>query len=139
MDCGIICFGGDGTAAFEQIYQMLKQAPDTHRMGRIVIVGGARISHGFAAALGNVDVLSAARTGPGYHDEAYEHGNDYPPVFVEWTTRRNLEEVLRMIAEKKLDVQSLITHEYPLDQAAEGCDRLIFSPGEALGVVFLPN
>ncbi len=139
MDCGIICFGGDGSAAFEQIYQMLKRAPDTHHMGRITIVGGAHIAHGFAASLGNVDVLSAARTGPGYHDESYERGVDYPPVFVEWSTQRNLEEVLRFIEEGKLDVRSLITHEYPLEQAGEGCDKLILTPEQTLGVVFRPN
>ena len=68
MDCGIIAFGGDATGAFQQIRAMLKTAPDTHKVGRIVIVGGANITHGFAAGLGNVDVISAARTGPGYHD-----------------------------------------------------------------------
>lgn len=138
MDCGIICFGGDGSDAFEQIYQMLKRAPDTHRMGRITIVGGAIIKHGFAASLGNVDVISAARTGPGYHDEAYERGTDYPPVFVQWDTQRNLEESLRFVQEGKLNVQSLITHECSLDDAGEGCDKLILTPEEALGVVFVP-
>ena len=101
MDCGIIAFGGDGTEAFRQIRSTLKTAPDTHKMGRIVIVGGATITHPFAAGAGNVDVISAARTGPGYHDEAYEHGADYPPVFVHWHTQRNLELVLRFMSEGK--------------------------------------
>ena len=97
IDGGVIAFGGDGTPAFVTLAKMIKKAPDTHLMGRIVIVGGARIDHGFAAALGNLDVRSAARTGPGYHDEAWEHGADYPPVFMQWTTRRNLEECLRFM------------------------------------------
>jgi len=138
LDCAIIAFGGEATAAFKQVVQMMKTAPDTHKMGRIVIVGGARIDHTFAAALGNLDVRSAARTGPGYHDEAYEHGRDYPPVFVQWTTRRHLEEILRLIEEKKLNVQSLITHTYPLDEAAEACEQLIQHPDQALGVVLEP-
>lgn len=138
LDCAIIAFGGDGTAAFKQVVQMMKTAPDTHKMGRIVIVGGARIEHTFAAALGNLDVRSAARTGPGYHDEAYEHGRDYPPVFVQWTTRRHLEEILRLIEEKKLNVRSLITHTYPLNEAAEACEQLIQHPDQALGVVLEP-
>ena len=117
MDCGIIAFGGDGTEAFRQIRSMLKTAPDTHKMGRIVIVGGATITHGFAAGVGNVDVISAARTGPGYHDEAYEHGADYPPVFVHWPTQRNLELVLQFMSEGKLKVKPLITDIVPIDQA----------------------
>ena len=136
MDCGIIAFGGDGTSAFQQIRSMLKTTPDTHKMGRIVIVGGARITHGFAAGLGNVDVLSAARTGPGYHDEAYEHGADYPPVFVPWPTQRNLELVLQFMSEGKLKVKPLITDVVPIDRAADGCEKLIQTPNEALGVVF---
>ncbi|MDE0555654.1 MAG: zinc-binding dehydrogenase, partial [Candidatus Poribacteria bacterium] len=120
MDCGIIAFGGDATSAFQQIRAMLKTAPDTHKVGRIVIVGGANITHGFAAGLGNVDVISAARTGPGYHDEDYEHGSDYPPVFVPWPTQRNLELSLRLMSEGKSQVQPLITDILPIDQAPEG-------------------
>ena len=136
MDCGIIAFGGDATSAFQQIRATLKTAPDTHKMGRIVIVGGASITHGFAAGLGNVDVISAARTGPGYHDEAYEHGADYPPVFVPWPTQRNLALSLRLMSEGKVQVQPLITDVVPIDRASEACERLIQTPNEALGVVF---
>jgi threonine dehydrogenase-like Zn-dependent dehydrogenase len=138
MDFGVIAFGGDGTSAFEQIVACLKRTPDTHRMGRIVIVGGARIEHGFAAALGNVDVRSAARTGPGYHDEAWEHGAGYPPVFVEWPTRRNLTECLRAIADGRLQVAELITHRYDLAGIAEAVDELVERPEQALGVVLTP-
>ena len=136
MDCGIIAFGGDGTSAFQQIRAMLKTAPDTHKVGRIVIVGGANITHGFAAGLGNVDVISAARTGPGYHDEDYEHGADYPPVFVPWPTQRNLELSLRLMSEGKVQVKPVITDIIPIDRAPEGCEKLIQTPNEALGVVF---
>ena len=136
MDCGIIAFGGDATSAFQHIRATLKTAPDTHKMGRIVIVGGASITHGFAAGLGNVDVISAARTGPGYHDEDYEHGADYPPVFVPWPTQRNLELSLRLMSEGKIQVQPLITDVVPIDQASEACEKLIQTPNEALGVVF---
>lgn len=138
LDCGIIAFGGDGTAAFKQLVQMMKVAPDTHPMGNIVIVGGARIDHTFAAALGNLNVCSAARTGPGYHDEAYEHGQTYPPVFVRWHTQRNLAEMLRLMAEGRLNVKPLITQTYPLEQAPEACELLIQHPDRAVGVILEP-
>lgn len=138
IDGGVIAFGGDGTPAFVTLSEMMKKAPDTHLMGRIVIVGGARIEHGFAAALGNLDVRSAARTGPGYHDEAWEHGADYPPVFMQWTTRRNLEECLRFMGSGHMQVSPLITHRVALEDAPEACEALIQNPNAALGVVFLP-
>ena len=139
MDFGIVAFGGEASEAFTGIYRSLKQAPDTHRMGRIVLVGGARVTHGFGAALGNVDVRSAARTGPGYHDEEYERGRDYPKVFVEWPTQRNLAECLRTMAAGKLQVEPLYTHQFPLDQAAAAVDVLVDNAAEALGVLFKPN
>ena len=138
LDFGLIAFGGEATQAFDQIYASLKRAPDTHRMGRIVIVGGARIDRAFAAALGNVDVRSAARTGPGYHDEGYEHGRDYPPVFVEWSTQRNLAESLRAIAAGRLQVQPLITHRLELARIGQAVDLLVEEPQNALGVILNP-
>tara|TARA_Y100000588_G_scaffold358478_1_gene416665 strand:+ start:2709 stop:3764 length:1056 start_codon:yes stop_codon:yes gene_type:complete len=139
LDAGIIAFGGDGTGALVLLADCVKRAPDTHRMGRVVIVGGARIDHVFAAALGNLDVRSAARTGPGYHDEAWEKGADYAPVFVRWDTRRNLEECLRFMASGHIQVDSMITHRVSLDDAPDACEILIQTPTEALGVVFLPG
>jgi threonine dehydrogenase-like Zn-dependent dehydrogenase len=138
FDGGVIALGGDGTPAFKGLVGLLKVSPDTHKMGRIVIVGGARIDHGYAAALGNVDVRSSARPGPGYHDKEWEHGRDYPPVFVEWTTRRNLEECLRLMALGRLQTEPLITHRVPLDDAPAACDLLIEHPERALGVILLP-
>ena len=138
FDAGIMAFGGDGTAAFKMLYGMMKKAPDTHTMGRIVIVGGATIQHTFASSLGNLDVRSAARTGPGYHDEAWEHGQDYPSVFIQWTTRRNLEECLQFMASGGLNVEGMITHRANLDDAPEVCETLIQHPNDALGVVLIP-
>ena len=138
MDFGIIAFGGDGNAAFEQIYGSLKLSPDGHRMGRIIIVGGARINQSFAAALGNVDVRSSARTGPGYHDEAYEHGADYPQVFVQWNTQRNLTECLRAVAAGQLKVEPLLTHRFALDDIAAAVDLLVTAPDKAMGVILKP-
>ena len=64
MDCGIIAFGGDGTEAFRLIRSTLKTAPDTHKVGRIVIVGGATITHPFAAGAGNVGRNQRSPDGP---------------------------------------------------------------------------
>ena len=138
MDFGVVAFGGEASDAFAAIYQSLKQAPDTHRMGRVVLVGGAQVAHGFGAALGNVDVRSAARTGPGYHDLEYERGPAYPAVFVEWPTQRNLAECLRAMAAGKLCVEPLYTHEFALEDIAAAVDVLVESPAEALGVVLKP-
>jgi threonine dehydrogenase-like Zn-dependent dehydrogenase len=139
FDAAILAFGGDGNAALDQAYRMMKLAPDTHRYGNVVAVGGVRVQASLASGLGNIDIRSSARPGPGYHDEAWEHGDEYPPVFVEWTTRRNLEECLRFMAKGLLHVEPMITHRGPISRAPELCEELIQHPERALGVVLLPD
>jgi len=56
--------------------------------------------------------------GPGRYDPGYEEkGQDYPIGYVRWTEARNMESVLALLAEGKLDVGPLITHRVPI---AEG-------------------
>jgi threonine dehydrogenase-like Zn-dependent dehydrogenase len=135
LDAAIMAFGGDGTKAFKMLISLMKKAPDTHQMGRIIIVGGCTVTTAFADATGNVDVRSSARTGPGYHDKKWERGQDYPPVFVPWDTKRNLDLALELIDEGRLQVKPFITDRVTLDQAPAACEKLITNPDQSLGVV----
>lgn len=134
LDGSVFAFGGDGRKAYDQTMQCFKRSPDGHRMGRIVIVGGAKVEVAWTAA--NIDVRIAARTGPGYHDAAWEFGTDYPPVFMRWTTRTNLALCLRLIAEGKLKVDPLTTHTMALKDVDAGIQGLLADPDRVLGVVF---
>jgi predicted dehydrogenase/threonine dehydrogenase-like Zn-dependent dehydrogenase len=63
--------------------------------------------------------------GPGRYDAAYEQkGRDYPIGHVRWTETRNLEAFLQFIAEGKLDLPSLTTHRFPMDQAAKAYELI---------------
>ncbi len=135
LDCAIIAYGGDDSETFQQIVDCMKVSPDTHQMGRIVIVGGFAFHHRWAASLGNLDVRSAARTGPGFLDPAYEAGADYPAVFVQWTTQRNLEECMRLMAEGRLAVERIITHRFPMGRAPEAVDLIAEHSDQCVGVV----
>jgi len=137
-DAAIIAFGGDATAAMDSARRIMKTAPDGHAYGCIVIVGGARFEAQFPVNFGNIDVRASSRPGPGYHDEAWEFGRDYPPVFVQWTTRRNMEECLLFAERGRLDYEALITHRVPLDEAPAACEELIAHPDRALGVILNP-
>lgn len=56
--------------------------------------------------------------GPGRYDAAYEQkGIDYPIGYVRWTETRNMEAFLRLLAERKVNVDPLITHRFPIEQA----------------------
>ncbi|HOK57174.1 MAG TPA: zinc-binding dehydrogenase [bacterium] len=138
IDTGFICFGGEATETIKLLVETMKTAPDTHKMGKIVIVGLVSVNLNFPVYLGNIDILSSSRTGPGYHDEKWEYGEDYPPVFVQWSTKRNVEEILIFIKEKRLNVKSLITDIFPLTEIASACEKLINHPEKTLGVILKP-
>jgi len=54
--------------------------------------------------------------GPGRYDEQYEQrGIDYPLAYVRWTEKRNFETVLSALSKKQLNVQKLITEQFPLN------------------------
>lgn len=138
FDMAVIAFGGNASDACERIRRVMKQSVDTHLMGRICIVGGATTQLAWGASLGNMDIRSCARTGPGYHDEQWEHGEyDYPPTFIRWTTQANMACVLRLISENKLDVKSLITHRFPLARIDDAITAHVENPDATLGTVLL--
>lgn len=56
--------------------------------------------------------------GPGRYDSNYEEkGIDYPIGHVRFTEGRNMEEFIRLIAEKRADFADLITHEIDFEKA----------------------
>ena len=71
-----------------------------------------------------------------YHDEPWEYGDPYPPVFMRWTTRTNLELCMRLIAEGRLDVDCLTTHTIPLEDVEAQIADIVDNPDSILGVVF---
>ena len=61
--------------------------------------------------------------GPGRYDTVYEQkGRDYPIGHVRWTETRNMEAFLRLVAEGKLNLPSLITHRFPVQHATRAYD-----------------
>ena len=106
------------------------------KRGRIVLVGVAGLE------LSRADFFEKELTfqvscsyGPGRYDPNYEEkGNDYPVGFVRWTEQRNLEAVLDMMAEGRLDVKPLISHRFALERAKEAY-ALVGGAGPSLGIL----
>ena len=136
FDAAIMAFGGDGTNTLEQVKQVMKITRDHHHMGRVVFVGQITTNLRWSASFGNLDFRNAARTGPGYHDKPWELGDyEYPPVFARWNTRANMELAVRWIAERRIQIEPLITHRLPLGEFEQAVDLLVEKADEALGVV----
>jgi len=81
--------------------------------------------------------INSRSYGPGRYDASYEEGGaDYPIGFVRWTEGRNLEAVVDLLASGKLDVAPLITHRFPIADAAEAYNVITGKKEEAfIGVL----
>lgn len=67
--------------------------------------------------------------GPGRYDSSYEEdGVDYPIGYVRFTEGRNVEEFLRLLATKRLDITDLITHVIGFDDAPRAYEMITRNP-----------
>lgn len=75
--------------------------------------------------------------GPGRYDPGYEeHGQDYPYAYVRWTEGRNMEAFVHLLATRAVQVEPLISHRFPIDDAAQAYDIIAGKSGEPfLGVL----
>jgi predicted dehydrogenase/threonine dehydrogenase-like Zn-dependent dehydrogenase len=112
---------------------------ETSSSGPVGLSGAIARDRGVVVAVGTVgmdierktyyekelDFRIARSYGPGRYDTAYEQkGRDYPIGYVRWTETRNMEAFLHLLAEGKVNVNSLITHRFPIQQA-QNAYRLI--------------
>ncbi len=92
----------------------------------VVIVGdvGLRLDRAPFYAR-ELSLLFARSYGPGRHEPSYEQwGVDYPPGQVRWTEGRNLEAVLDLLAVGRLAVADLVTHRFPIEDAARAYELI---------------
>ncbi|MBD2704794.1 bi-domain-containing oxidoreductase [Spirosoma sp. BT702] len=106
--------GSDGViiTASARTDELIAQAAQMSRMqGRIVLVGVVGLN------LNRNDFYKKELTfqvscsyGPGRYDDTYEQqGHDYPLSYVRWTENRNFQTIIQLLANRQLDVKSLIT------------------------------
>jgi predicted dehydrogenase/threonine dehydrogenase-like Zn-dependent dehydrogenase len=86
-----------------------------------------------------LDFRISRSCGPGRYDAAFEQkGRDYPIGHVRWTETRNMEGFLRVLADGQLDLQPLITHRFPVEQAPAAYELISGRTAEpSLGVLFV--
>ena len=75
--------------------------------------------------------------GPGRYDPSFEEfSQDYPEGYVHWTERRNMEEFVRLLGTKQVDLSKITTHRYSIDRAPEAYELVTGKTGERfIGVV----
>lgn len=132
VDGVLVCAGSSSNSIIEMCGAV------TREKGRVVVVGAVRMDiprEDFFKK--EISVVISRSYGPGRYDPFYEeNGNDYPLAYVRFTEQRNMETFLNLISQGKLDVKSLITHRFPVDQAAKAYELIAGSKKEPyLGIV----
>jgi predicted dehydrogenase/threonine dehydrogenase-like Zn-dependent dehydrogenase len=104
---------------------------------RVVDIGKTRLDLPWNAYYDKeLDVRFSRSYGPGRYDDRYElEGIDYPAGYVRWTERRNLECFLDLIARKEIDVESLVSGIFPIEQATETYRDLAAGSLDAVGAL----
>lgn len=114
------------TAATPQSEPLSQSFQMCRRKGRVVMVGvsGMEIKREDIYAK-ELDFIMATSYGPGRYDRQYEENNvDYPYPYVRWTQGRNMQEYLRLLSQKKIDVEPMIGGRYDIDKAGSAFEAL---------------
>ena len=123
--------GGSSNAPVETAARLARDR------ARVVDIGKTRLDLPWNAYYDKeLDVRFSRSYGPGRYDERYElEGIDYPAGYVRWTERRNLECFLDLIARKEIEVETLVSGVFPLENASTVYADLASGSLKAVGVL----
>lgn len=108
------------------------------RKGRVIVVGRTEMllprEHFLFKEL---ELRTSMAYGPGTGDPAYEEaGHDYPLAYVRWTEERNMGAFLGQVANGGVHLGEMISHRFPIDDAADAFALISGDKKEpSLGVV----
>jgi predicted dehydrogenase/threonine dehydrogenase-like Zn-dependent dehydrogenase len=123
--------GGSSNAPVETAARLARDR------ARVVDIGKTRLDLPWSAYYDKeLDVRFSRSYGPGRYDDRYElEGIDYPAGYVRWTERRNLECFLDLLARKEIEVSTLVSGVFPLDNASTVYADLSSGALKAVGVL----
>ncbi|MBA3712072.1 MAG: Gfo/Idh/MocA family oxidoreductase [Pyrinomonadaceae bacterium] len=131
VDCVIVAAASKSPAPCQQALQICRDR------GRLVIVGAVEMSFPWHEMyLKEIQLFMSRAYGPGSYDPDYEKkGRDYPISYVRWTENRNMEEFLRLVAKGHVQLEPLITHQFPLNDAASAYQTILDPSSNSLAVL----
>jgi predicted dehydrogenase/threonine dehydrogenase-like Zn-dependent dehydrogenase len=138
-------YGADGviiTAATPSDAVVSSAFKMCRKKGRVVLVGDVGLAlNRNDFYIKEIDFRISASYGPGRYDNNYEEkGLDYPLAYVRWTENRNMSEYLKLLAEKKLQIGSMVSASYDIDEAPTAYNYLMVDSSRVMIVLLTyPN
>lgn len=98
----------------------------TREKGRVVVVGNIPLDIPRDTFYRKeINLVISRSYGPGRYDSTYEEaGQDYPYAYVRFTEQRNMQTFVELLEQKKLPIQSLISHRFTIDDALQAYQLL---------------
>ncbi|MCD2257640.1 bi-domain-containing oxidoreductase [Psychroserpens luteolus] len=87
-----------------------------------------------------LELKMACSYGPGRYDLNYEEkGIDYPLPYVRWTEKRNMQAFQDLIANNKIKINYLTTHEFDFENAKDAFDLVVSKTEPFTGIALKYN
>ncbi|MFA5060544.1 MAG: bi-domain-containing oxidoreductase [Candidatus Omnitrophota bacterium] len=130
-DCVMICAASQDSVIANNAMKMAR------KQGRVTFVGIVKMDlERKPFFLNELDLSFSRAYGPGSYDPSYEKGRiEYPYQYIRWTEKRNLEEVIRLMAENRLNIEPLIDSIFPLGEAQKAFDKVKTSQMKSVAVL----
>lgn len=135
VDCTLITAASKSNALVQQAMEL------TRKKGKVVLVGDVGLGLERAPFYQKeIDFLISCSYGPGRYDAAYEQqGHDYPFAYVRWTENRNMQAFLELIEKKNINIESLVSQAFPVEQAADAYEHLKNKQGLGIILEYIPK
>lgn len=120
VDAVLFSANVNSSEPLSQSFQMCR------KKGKVVMLGKADLHIRREDVYPNeLDFITSTAYGPGRYDKRYEEGGlDYPYAYVRWTENRNMCEYLRLVGNGSIELERLIDHVFPIQQAPEAYEHL---------------
>jgi threonine dehydrogenase-like Zn-dependent dehydrogenase len=134
-DAVLLCAGGKKSPLTQHCLNWIRN------QGKVVIVGD--IEPDFPRNLmfaKEAQILISRAGGPGRYDPLYEkQATDYPYGYIRWTEGRNVAEYIRLLNDKRIDVQSFLSDEVDFHEAPSAYEELKTNTSQSLTKIFRYN
>jgi predicted dehydrogenase/threonine dehydrogenase-like Zn-dependent dehydrogenase len=131
-DCVFLCTGGVSNQPVELAVKIARDR------AHVIDIGKTKLDLPWNEYYEKeLDVSFSRSYGPGRYDKTYEiQGIDYPIGYVRWTERRNMAAFLELLAEKKIQLDNLVTAIIPFIEAPKVYRQITEGHAPNMGVVF---